>query len=713
MSDKKKRSLKDLLREKKIPGQTPGSSGTSFKPMIIWFAVIIAILMGLHFYLQNQKPTIHLEASELDQQITSSNIVSLVMRSDSIEVDGMIRLNPDDPVHHAWITKSNIKTNVVQFKSSIVPGDDYRNELVKRLKATGGTYKSVPANRWMPILLGTIFPLLLVFIIIGFLINRQMKRGMGMAMNFGKSRARKSMKGKDRVTFADLAGCEEAKEETREIIDYLRDPKKFERLGGRIPRGVILIGAPGTGKTLLAKAIAGEADVPFFSISGSDFVEMFVGVGAARVRDLFEQGKRNAPCIIFVDEIDAVGRQRGTGLGGGHDEREQTLNALLVEMDGFEVNDGVIIVAATNRPDVLDPALLRPGRFDRQIVIDMPDQKGRLEILQIHARKIKLDEQADLSRIARGTPGFSGADLANLVNEAALMAARYDQESVTQKYLEEARDKVRFGRERRSRVMDENDRRITAYHEAGHALVMAMIPECEPLHKVTIVPRGIAYLGATMQLPEKDKYHQSRAELQGQLASLMGGRIAEEIIFGDITSGARSDIKLSSEIARKMVCEWGMSELLGPLTYGEREEHLFLGREIDRHAEFSEQTSQKIDLEIRRIIDEAVLRARTLLTDNRDKLEAIAEALLKYEVLDGEEINKLIQDEPIQKNGPPSIVSDKDTAKSDSSQAQPEEPDSETVSEMSAVDPVGEAREEVSPPGAENIDDTGDKQPDC
>jgi cell division protease FtsH len=470
---------------------------------------------------------------------------------------------------------------------------------------------------------------------------------MGMAMSFGRSRARLSTRGKTRVTFDDLAGCDEAKEEVSEIVEYLRDPKKFQKLGGRIPKGVVLIGPPGTGKTLLARAIAGEAEVPFFSISGSDFVEMFVGVGAARVRDLFEQGKRSAPCIIFVDEIDAVGRLRGAGLGGGHDEREQTLNALLVEMDGFNANDGVIIVAATNRPDVLDPALLRPGRFDRQIVIDMPDAKGREEILKIHIRKISVDPEVDLSVIARGTPGFSGADLANLVNEAALMAARSDCETVTQQYFEEARDKVRFGRERRSRVMDEQDRRHTAYHEAGHALVTAKTPECEPLHKVTIVPRGIAFLGATMQLPLKDKYHYTRKELEGQLGALMGGRVAEELVFDDLTSGAKSDIKQATELARKMVCEWGMSDLMGPLAYGEREEHLFLGREIDRHTDYSEETARKIDTEIRRLVDEGLNRAQTLIAADRDKLDAIAEGLLKYEVLDGSEIDALIAGEPI------------------------------------------------------------------
>ena len=651
MSEPKKRGLKDILKDRTTGPNAPPSS-TSFKPMLIWILVFIAILISAFLFKNNQKPTIHLNTSELDTQIASNTILSLTTRAGTIDVEGEMMVDPKNPaIKKEWITELNIgEPTKVQYRSTIPDSDIYRNELVGRLSKAGAEYKSSESNKVWPYLITTMLPLLLIIAVIGFFINRQMKRGMGMAMNFGKSRARRNMKGKDRITFDDLAGCDEAKEETEEIIDYLREPKKFERLGGRIPRGVILIGPPGTGKTLLAKAIAGEAEVPFFSISGSDFVEMFVGVGAARVRDLFEQGKLNAPCIIFVDEIDAVGRQRGAGLGGGHDEREQTLNALLVEMDGFEVNDGVIIVAATNRPDVLDPALLRPGRFDRQVVIDMPDQKGREAILNIHARKIKMHEGVDLSRIARGTPGFSGADLANLINEAALMAARHDEETVTQEYLEEARDKVRFGRERRSRVMDDKDREITAYHEAGHALVMSKIPECEPLHKVTIVPRGIAYMGATMQLPVKDKYHLTRKELEGQLASLTGGRIAEEIIFNDITTGAQSDIKQASEIARKMVCEWGMSEAMGLLAYGSREEHLFLGREIDRHKDYSEETARKIDSEIRVIIDKAIDRARSIINENKDTLHAIAAALLTYEVLDGPEITALIKGDKIRDN---------------------------------------------------------------
>ena len=448
----------------------------------------------------------------------------------------------------------------------------------------------------------------------------------------------------NKVTFNDVAGVEEAKEELGEVIDFLKDPKKFQRLGGRIPKGVLLVGPPGTGKTLLAKSVAGEADVPFFTISGSDFVEMFVGVGASRVRDLFEQGKRNAPCIIFMDEIDAVGRYRGAGIGGGHDEREQTLNALLVEMDGFDTKEGVILVAATNRPDVLDPALLRSGRFDRQIVIDLPDLNGREAILDIHARKIKLDENVSLREIARGTPGFSGADLANLINEAALLGARLDKKAVQLPELEEARDKVRWGRERRSRVIGDKERRITAYHEAGHALVLYKLVGTEPLHKVTIVPRGQAYLGATMQLPKADKYLSSKTELLDQITGSMGGRIAEKMTFDEISSGASSDLRSATKIARAMVCELGMSEKMGPMTFGEKEEMVFLGKEIARHSEYSEATAVDIDKEVRAIVDICYKRATEILSAHKDLLVKIAEALLENEVLDGDDVTAIIED---------------------------------------------------------------------
>jgi cell division protease FtsH len=493
---------------------------------------------------------------------------------------------------------------------------------------------------WLPMLL--IFGLFFVFL-------RQMQAGGGRAMSFGKSKARLLTERKNKITFADVAGIDEAREELEEIIEFLRDPKKFTKLGGRIPKGVLLMGPPGTGKTLLARAIAGEAGVPFFTISGSDFVEMFVGVGAARVRDLFEQGKKNAPCIIFIDEIDAVGRHRGAGLGGGHDEREQTLNQLLVEMDGFEGKENVIIVAATNRPDVLDPALLRPGRFDRRIVVPLPDVRGREGILKVHtatSRKVPIADDVMLSKIARGTPGFSGADLENLVNEAALAAARKDRKSVVMSDFESAKDKVLMGSERRSMIISEKEKRTTAWHEAGHTLVALMIPGSDPVHKVTIIPRGRA-LGVTQQLPTEDRLNISREFALDQITVLMGGRIAEEIVLKQQTTGAKMDIEHSSEIARKMVCEWGMSEKLGPLAYGKKEEAIFLGREIAQHQEFSEQTAVEIDNEVRRIVMQCYERARRLVTENLDKLERISKALLEHESLDTEDIDALIAGRPM------------------------------------------------------------------
>jgi len=638
----KQKNLKETLKKNR-PDSSPDLGNPMFKSIAIWIFIAFAVVIALQFYLKNQKPTLKLQTSDFIKQIENTNVVSVAFTSGSIAIKGEINIDPKDPsIKPEWIEQFKLKKpEKMQFTTTIVDGSDSQANLAKKLDMLNINYETLPSNDFWRMIISSLLPIILIVLVIGFFINRQMKRGMGMASSFGKSRAKKD-ENKGKITFKDIAGCDEAKEEVTEIIDYLKDPKKFEKLGGKIPRGVMLMGSPGTGKTLLAKAVAGEAEVPFFSISGSDFVEMFVGVGASRVRDLFEQGKRHAPCIIFVDEIDAVGRLRGAGLGGGHDEREQTLNALLVEMDGFNANDGVIIVAATNRPDVLDPALLRPGRFDRQIVIDMPDQEGREEILKIHVKEIKMNDKVDLSKIARGTPGFSGAELANLVNEAALMAARNDKENVTQDDLEEARDKVRFGRERKSRKMDEKDNRRTAWHEAGHALVTVMIPECEPLHKVTIVPRGIAYLGATMQLPEKDKYHYTKNEFKAQLATLMAGRVAERITFDDISSGAKSDIKVASDIARKMVCEWGMSDSMGPLAYGEREEHIFLGREIDKHKDYSEETAKNIDREIRSVIDEAEAKATQILTDNKDKLDAIGEALMKYEVIDGDEVNLIV-----------------------------------------------------------------------
>jgi cell division protease FtsH len=485
-------------------------------------------------------------------------------------------------------------------------------------------------------------------LLIGFLAFtlRQMQAGGNKALSFGKSKAKLLNNQQKRITFKDVAGVDEAKEELQEVIEFLKDPQKFQKLGGKIPKGVLMMGPPGTGKTLLAKAVAGEANVPFFSISGSDFVEMFVGVGASRVRDLFEQGKKNAPCIIFIDEIDAVGRHRGAGLGGGHDEREQTLNQLLVEMDGFESNDGVILMASTNRPDVLDPALLRPGRFDRQVVVSYPDVRGREGILKVHTRKIPLDEKVDVNVIARGTPGFTGADLANLVNEAALVAARNDKKVVTLKDLEFAKDKVMMGPERRSMVMTDKERRLTAIHEAGHALVGMNIPESDPVHKVTIVPRGRA-LGVTFFLPEADILGRTKQELEAMIANSMGGRIAEELFIGEITTGASNDIEKATEIARAMVCQYGMSEL-GPLAFGKKEEQIFLGREIAQHRDFSEDTAIRIDQEVNKIVSQQYARAKQILEDNREAMERLTAALLEHESLDNAQMRRVIAGLPLE-----------------------------------------------------------------
>jgi cell division protease FtsH len=520
-------------------------------------------------------------------------------------------------------------------------------ELVKLLRDKGVKIAVEPedSNPWYAYVLQWVPMLLFIGVWIFFM--RQMQGGGAKALSFGKARARLISEKTNKITFQDVAGVEEAKEELREIIEFLKDPPKFQKLGGKIPKGVLLVGPPGTGKTLLAKAIAGEANVPFFSISGSDFVEMFVGVGASRVRDLFEQGKKHAPCIIFMDEIDAVGRHRGAGLGGGHDEREQTLNQLLVEMDGFETNEGVILIAATNRPDVLDPALLRPGRFDRQVVVARPDVKGREEILKVHARRIPLASDVALMVLARGTSGFSGADLANLVNEAALLAARQDKKTVEMIDFENAKDKVLMGVERRSIIIPDAEKRTTAYHEGGHALVAYLLPGADPLHKVTIIPRGRA-LGLTMQLPTDDRYSYSKEFLVNQITILLGGRAAEEIVFQQQTTGAGNDLEKATEMARKMVCEWGMSEKMGPLTFGKAEEHVFLGREVSRPKDYSEETAVIIDSEIKRIVTDSASRAKHLLDSNLEKLHALARALLERETLDGEEIHRILATRPFQ-----------------------------------------------------------------
>ncbi|HEY2342547.1 MAG TPA: ATP-dependent zinc metalloprotease FtsH [Chthoniobacteraceae bacterium] len=506
----------------------------------------------------------------------------------------------------------------------------------KGIVATPKTY----SNYWASALV-SLLPILIILLLIYFFFRQQIRMAGKGALNFGKSKARMLARDKNKVTFKDVAGVEEAREEVQEIVEFLRDPKRFQKLGGRIPKGVLMVGPPGTGKTLLARAIAGEADVPFFSISGSDFVEMFVGVGASRVRDMFEQGKKSAPCIIFIDEIDAVGRHRGHGLGGGHDEREQTLNALLVEMDGFDTQEGVIIIAATNRPDVLDPALLRPGRFDRQITVNLPDVHGREEVLKVHAKKVKLGDDADLSVVARGTPGFSGAELANLINEAALLAARRGLKAIGMPELEEARDKVRWGRERRSLAMNEKEKASTAWHEAGHALVSVSLKHTHPLHKVTIIPRGPA-LGLTMQLPEGDKYSTARLEALDMIAVTAAGRIAEELFSSDISTGAAGDIRMMTRLSRRMVCEWGMSDKLGMVEYGEHEDYVFLGRDMHKNRDYSEATAQEIDREVRRLVDEGYERAKAVILAHRDKLEIIANALLEFETLDGKQIRDIV-----------------------------------------------------------------------
>ncbi|HEX4232172.1 MAG TPA: ATP-dependent zinc metalloprotease FtsH [Bryobacteraceae bacterium] len=565
----------------------------------------------------------------------------------AISVSEFVNLIQSDQVREADVTGTDVagtEKNGMQFRTQIPPNYP---EIWKIMQEKGVKYswKDSTGNGWV----GILFNAIPVLILLGLWIfmMRQMQSGGNKALSFGKSRARLHSSQQKKVTFKDVAGVEEAKEELQEIIEFLREPQKFQKLGGRIPKGVLLVGSPGTGKTLLARAIAGEANVPFFSISGSDFVEMFVGVGASRVRDLFEQGKKNAPCIIFIDEIDAVGRHRGAGLGGGHDEREQTLNQLLVEMDGFESNEGVILVAATNRPDVLDPALLRPGRFDRRVVVDRPDVRGRESILKVHTKKVPLSDDVDLSVIARGTPGFAGADLANLVNEAALVAARQNRKVVTQFDFELAKDKVLMGVERKSMIISDKEKRMTAYHEGGHALVAALLEHADPLHKVTIIPRGMA-LGLTMQLPLDDKLSHDKNYLETRLAILMAGRIAEEIFLNQMTTGAGNDIERATEMAHKMVCEWGMSEL-GPLSFGKKDEQIFLGREIAQHRDYSEETAIKIDGQVHKLVVDGYNRARRVIEERSDALVRIAEALLEREVLEGSEVMDLINGKTLPK----------------------------------------------------------------
>jgi cell division protease FtsH len=588
-----------------------------YKNIAMWLIIIATVVLMFNLISYKQPSSDKVSFSDFIAQVESGNVVEVTIQGSDI---------------------SGKYKDGKQFKSF----SPQYPELIDKLRANGVKIAAEPVVEtpsWGTIFVSWFPMLLLIGVWIFFM--RQMQSGGGKAMSFGKSRAKLLTENQHKVTFKDVAGVDEAKEEVEEIIEFLKDPKKFTKLGGRIPKGVLLVGPPGTGKTLLARAIAGEAGVPFFSISGSDFVEMFVGVGASRVRDLFVQGKKNAPCIIFIDEIDAVGRHRGAGLGGGHDEREQTLNQLLVEMDGFESNEGVIIIAATNRPDVLDPALLRPGRFDRNVVVPKPDIKGREEILKVHASKTPISTDVSLEVIARGTPGFSGADLANLVNEAALLAARKGRDKVGMLEFDAAKDKLLMGSERRSMIISEAEKRNTAYHEAGHTLVARLIPGTDPIHKVSIIPRGMA-LGLTQQLPIDERHTYNKEYLVNNISVLMGGRVAEELVLKHMTTGAGNDIERATELARKMVCEWGMSDRLGPLTFGKREEHIFLGKEIGQRRDFSEQTALEIDSEIKKIVTENYTRAKRLLETHMDKLHNLAKALLEKEVLDGAEIDRIV-----------------------------------------------------------------------
>ncbi|ACM21766.1 cell division ATP-dependent zinc protease FtsH [Geotalea daltonii FRC-32] len=602
-----------------------------YKNLALW--LVISLMMILLFNLINKpKPSQEkLDYSDFIESVETGKIKNVDKRVASVTIQG-----------NEIIGKFADGKEFRSYK----PADAKLTDLLLAKKIPVNARPEEEKFSWFSIFISWFPIIFLVGVWIFFM--RQMQGGGGKAMAFGKSRAKLLTEAQGRVTFEDVAGIEEAKEELEEIISFLKEPKKFTKLGGRIPKGVLLMGPPGTGKTLLARAIAGEAGVPFFSISGSDFVEMFVGVGASRVRDLFVQGKKSAPCIIFIDEIDAVGRHRGAGLGGGHDEREQTLNQLLVEMDGFESNEGVILIAATNRPDVLDPALLRPGRFDRQVVVPRPDVKGREAILKVHTKKTPLGPNIDLAVIARGTPGFSGADLSNVVNEAALLAARKDKSVVDMQDFDDAKDKVLMGVERRSMVISDEEKKNTAYHEAGHTLVAKLIPGTDPVHKVSIIPRGRA-LGVTMQLPIEDKHSYSRESLLDRIAVLLGGRVAEEIIFSSMTTGAGNDIERATEIARKMICEWGMSEKLGPVSFGKKDEQIFLGREMSTHKNYSEATAVEIDVEIRRIIDDNYGRVYKLLSDNIDTLHKLSLELIEKENLSGDEVDRIIRsDAPVQ-----------------------------------------------------------------
>ncbi|MGA2540647.1 MAG: ATP-dependent zinc metalloprotease FtsH [Verrucomicrobiota bacterium] len=602
------------------------------RTVLLWTGILSLVLVFFLINKNNEQPVKEFTNwTQLKEQLDKNNLVpgsgKIIYGLDSPDLKRITGSFYDPPGQTKATTKFSLETPLP--------------DIITTKLMESGQFQFAKGNNLMVGLLYQLLPIALILGVIYFFIIRQIKMAGKGALSFGKSRARMLNKERNKITFKDVAGVEEAKEEVSELVEFLKDPKKFQKLGGRIPKGILMVGAPGTGKTLLAKAIAGEADASFFSISGSDFVEMFVGVGASRVRDMFEQARKNVPCLIFIDEIDAVGRSRGHGWGGGNDEREQTLNALLVEMDGFDTQDGIIIIAATNRPDVLDPALLRPGRFDRQIMVNLPDVRGREAILKVHARNVKLDASANLAVIARGTPGYSGADLANLLNEAALLAARMNKKTIGTPELEEARVKVRMGRERRSMAMTEEDKKCTAWHEAGHALVSVLLEHTYPLHKVTIIPRGQT-LGSTMSLPEDDILAHRRKQMLDLIAVMMAGRIAEEVTSGDISSGAAGDIQQATSVAHSMVCQWGMSDKLGMVQYGNDGDRVFMGRDMVQRQDYSEFTAQEIDTEVKRIINEAYQRAKTLIETHRDKLEIIANALLEYESLDGEQVKQIV-----------------------------------------------------------------------
>ncbi|MEJ2545454.1 MAG: ATP-dependent zinc metalloprotease FtsH, partial [Calditrichaceae bacterium] len=609
------------------------------KTGLIWIIILIAAITFSQFWPNSHPDEVEIGFTKYQQLLKEDKIESGTVTLKENVFKGELKQEEVFQGRKSTQTSKYIRTVLPYLDNTVVDEWEKQNIPVRFVE---------PSSEWTLILVNML-PWILILAAWIFIARRMQGGGGGGSrgiFSFGKSKAKMLTEDKAKVTFEDVAGADEAKMELQEIIEFLKDPNKFTRLGGKIPKGALLLGPPGTGKTLLAKAVAGEAGVPFFSMSGADFVEMFVGVGASRVRDLFEVGRKNAPCIIFIDEIDAVGRHRGAGLGGGHDEREQTLNQLLVEMDGFDTKEGVILIAATNRPDVLDAALLRPGRFDRQIVVDRPDVRGRTGILKVHTKKVPLDKSVNLEVIAKGTPGLSGADIANLVNEAALLAARKDKKKVTMADFEEAKDKIMMGTERKSLLISDEEKKIIAYHEAGHALVSKLIPGMDPIHKVTIIPRGRA-LGVTSSLPEDDKYITPKGYLDGQLSILLGGRVAEKIVFKQYTTGASNDLERSTALVRKMICEWGMSDEMGPVTFGKKDQEIFLGREIAQHRDYSEETAQKIDAEVKRIIAKSHKKAEDLLTEHLDKLHALAKALLEYEILDGEQIDQLLRGEPI------------------------------------------------------------------